>query len=192
MSGANKPPACQLPKLAPQLHPEAPAVIDDALFATLNQRCDIVLSSASAAAVPSLCWGMAGRLLGDRRTVEGWVREDQGRQFLADVRATGRVAAVFSEPYTNLAVQFKGRGASVRAATRDDEAFLREHVGNIVRELARLNFPEAFVRNFFEQPWTLLAAVRFEACETFVQTPGPRAGQPLASGEATGEAGHAA
>lgn len=154
-------------------------MIDDALLHTLNERCDVVMSSSSAAAVPSLCWGMGGRVLADRRTVEGWVREDQARQFLADVRATGRVAAVFTEPYTNAAVQFKGGGAGVRAATRDDEAFLRHHVGNVVRELGRLNIPETFARNFFEQPWTLLAVVRFEATEVFVQTPGPRAGQPL-------------
>jgi predicted RNA-binding Zn ribbon-like protein len=164
-------------------------VIDDALLAKINQHCDVVLSSSSAAAVPSLCWGMAGRLLDDRRTVEAWVREDQARQFLADVRATGRVAAVFSEPYTNVAVQLKGRGGSVRAATRDDEAFLRQHVAQMVRELARVNFNEAFARNFFEHPWTLLAVVRFEAAEIFVQTPGPRAGQPL---NAAPEAGHAA
>lgn len=164
-------------------------MIDDALLAALNQRCDVVLSSSSAAAVPSLCWGMAGRVLDDRCTVEAWVREDQARQFLADVRATGRAAAVFSEPFTNVAVQLKGRsGASVRAATRDDEAFLRHHVGNMVRELARVNFSEAFARNFFEHPWTLLAVVRFEAVEVFVQTPGPRAGQPLHAAEP----GHAA
>jgi hypothetical protein len=163
-------------------------VIDDALLAKLNQHCDVVLSSGSAAAVPSLCWGMAGRVLDDRRTVEAWVREDQARQFLADVRATGRVAAVFSEPFTNVAVQLKGRGGSVRPATRDDAAFLREHVGHMVAELARVNFAEAFARNFFEHPWTLLAVVRFEADEVFVQTPGPRAGQPLHPSEP----GHAA
>lgn len=159
-------------------------MISDALFATLNQRCDVVLSSASAAALPSLCWGMAGRLLPDRRTVQAWVREDQARQFLADVRATGRVAAVFSEPYTNVAVQFKGSGARVRAATREDEAFLREHVGHMVQELARVGFDEVFARNFFEQPWTLLAQLSFEADAIFVQTPGPRAGQALEAGHA--------
>jgi hypothetical protein len=63
-------------------------MIDDALFENISQRSDIVLSSCTADGLPSLCWGMAGRLLGDRRSVEAWVREDQGRQFLADVRAT--------------------------------------------------------------------------------------------------------
>lgn len=163
-------------------------MIDDALLAKLNRHCDVVLSSGSAAAVPSLCWGMAGRVLDDRRSVEAWVREDQARQFLADVRATGRVAAVFSEPFTNVAVQLKGRGGSVRPATRAYEAFLREHVAHMVAELARVNFGEGFARNFFEHPWTLLAVVRFEADEGFVQTPGPRAGQPLHAAEG----GHAA
>lgn len=155
-------------------------MIDDALFETINHRCDVVLSSGGAAGMPSLCWGMAGRLLGDRCTVEAWVREDQGRRLLADVRATGRVAAVFSEPYTSVAVQLKGGDASVRPATRDDEAFLRGHVDNMVRELERLKFSEAFARAFFEQPWSLLAVVRFTASSSFVQTPGPSAGKALA------------
>jgi len=167
-------------------------VIDAALLATLNQRCDVVLSSGSAAAVPSLCWGMAGRVLDDRRTVQAWVREDQARQLLADVRATGRAAAVFSEPYTSVAVQLKGGRASVRAASQEDEAFLRQHVGHMVEQLARVNFGEVFVRSFFEQPWTLLAVVSFEAAAVFVQTPGPRAGQPLGAPDAAAEPGHAA
>jgi hypothetical protein len=139
-------------------------VIDDALFETINQRADIVLSSCSATGEPSLCWGMAGRLLDDRRTVQAWVREDQARQFLADVRATGRV------------VQLKGGGGSVRAASREDEPFLRLHVDHMVQALARVNFNEVFARNFFDQPWTMLAVVSFAATQVFVQTPGPRAG----------------
>ena len=165
-------------------------MIDNNLLVTLNERCDVVLSSSSVAAVPSLCWGMAGRVLDDGRTVEAWVREDQARQFLADVRATGKVAAVFNEPYTNLAVQLKGDEALIRAATRDDEAFLRQHVGHMVTELTRMNIPEAFTRNFFEQPWSLLSVVRFEAADVYIQTPGPRAGQRLEA-RASG-AGHVA
>lgn len=158
-------------------------MIDDALFETINQRADIVLSSCSATGEPSLCWGMAGRLLDDRRTVQAWVREDQARQFLADVRASGRVAAVFNEPYTNIAVQLKGGGGSVRAASREDEPFLRLHVDHMVQALARVNFNEVFARNFFDQPWTMLAVVSFAATQVFVQTPGPRAGQPLTAAE---------
>lgn len=154
-------------------------MIDDALFETLNRRCDIVVGSRSDRLAPSVCWGMAGRVLDDRRGVEVWVREDQGRQFLADVRATGHVAAVFNEPYTNVAVQFKGTDGCVRPATRDDADFLRRHVDHMVRELARVGFGESFARVFFEQSWSLLAVVRFTAAQTFIQTPGPRAGQPM-------------
>jgi hypothetical protein len=128
------------------------AVIDDALLATLNQRCDVVRSSSSAAAVPSLCWGMAGRVLADRRPSRPGCGKTR--------RATGRLAAVFSEPFTNVAVQLKGRGGQVRPATRDDPAFLRVHVAHMAAELARGNFGEAFARNFFEHPWTALAVVR--------------------------------
>lgn len=161
-------------------------MIDDALFALITQRCDVVLSSCSEAGLPSLCWGMAGRLLDDRRTVEAWVREDHARQFLADARATGRVAAVFNEPYTSIAVQFKGRDARVQAAVQDDEDFLRTHVNHMVHELDRVGFDERFARAVFEQPWSVLGVVRFTAAQVFVQTPGPRAGQPLSPSPAGG------
>lgn len=134
--------------------------------------------------MPSLCWGMAGRLSDDRLHVEAWVREDQGRQFLADVRETGRVAAVFNEPYTNIAYQFKGRGARIRQATAEDAEFLRLHVSHMVTELARVFFTEAFARNFFEQPWSLLTVVHFPIEHSFSQTPGPRAGQALPARDA--------
>lgn len=163
-------------------------MIDPALFETLNTRCDVVVSSAGADRLPSLCWGMAGRLLDDRCTVEAWVREDQARQLLADVRASGRAAVVFSEPYTNLAVQLKGRDASVRAATLEDAPLLRRHVEHMVRELERVQFGEAFARTFFEQPWSALAVVRFTAEAYFVQTPGPQAGQPLRDAPGAGDA----
>ncbi len=159
--------------------PTGTALIDTALLETLNTRCDVVLSSVGAGHLPSLCWGMAGRLLEDRRSVEAWVREDQARDFLADVRRSGRVAAVFSEPYTSFAVQLKGRDASVRPATPDDAPLLRRHVDNMVRELERVRFGEAFARAMFEQAWNALAVVRFTAEAVFVQTPGPKAGQPL-------------
>lgn len=153
--------------------------IDDALFTCLNERCDVALSTVSAGGQPTLCWGMGGRLLDDRRTVEAFVREDHARQCLANLRNDGRAALVFVEPFTNVAVQFKGRDTTWRPATREDEPFLRFHVDNMVRELARVQFNATFARAFFEQPWSLLAMVRFTADQVFVQTPGPQAGQPL-------------
>jgi hypothetical protein len=51
----------------------------------------------------------------------------------------------------------------VPAATRADEAFLHAHVKNMVRALEQLQFGEAFARTVFEQPWSLLAVVRFTA-----------------------------
>lgn len=154
-------------------------MIDDPLFEIVNQRSDVVLSSCSARGVPSLCWGTAGRLLDDRRTVEAWVREDWARQLLADVQATRRVAIVFCEPYTNIAVQFKGSDGAVRPAQAGDAEFLRRHVDHMVRELERVQFGETFARAMFEQPWSMLARIRFTGTQVFVQTPGPRAGHPL-------------
>lgn len=165
-----------------------PAVVD-----TLNRRCDVVVASSSAAGYPSTCWGMAGQVLAEGLIVEAWVREDQARQLLADVRATGRVAAVFSEPFTNFAVQFTGVDGQIRAATREDEAFLQRHVGHMVHELDRVGFGEAFARTLFGQSWSQLAVLRFTASQSYIQTPGPRAGTALVAGAGPAGSGqHAA
>mgnify|MGYP000964195960 CR=1 FL=1 len=51
--------------------------LDPAQAERLNTRCDMVVGACSAARVPSVCWGMGGRVHEDRRSVTLWLRRDQ-------------------------------------------------------------------------------------------------------------------
>lgn len=145
----------------------------------LNTRCDVVVASRNERLVPSVCWGMGCHVDEDGRRVTLWLREDQARAVLADIRTNARLAAVFSVPHTCVALQLKGEDARVRAATALDAARLQAHIDNLVREIELVQFHETFTRTLFEQPLEMLVAVEFTVSAVYEQTPGPSAGQAL-------------
>ncbi len=144
----------------------------------MNTRSDVVVSSCSVDLKPSMCWGAGGHVHADGRHVTVWLPRAQAAAMLADIEATGVVAAVFTEPFTSQALQVKGRNARVREARADDGPILARHLDNMIREIARVGFAERFVRAVFDLPLPALAAVEFTVQDLFIQTPGPHAGQP--------------
>lgn len=154
-----------------------PVELNPAQAELLNTRCDVVIGSCSAARLPSVCWGMGGRVHGDRRRVTVWLRKDQAGPLLDDVAATGAISAVFNVPVTLETLQLKGRDASIRAADGADAEWLHGYIGRLVREIALVQFDERFARAAFEQDIASLIAIEFTIAAIFMQTPGPQAGQ---------------
>ena len=149
--------------------------------ALLNARCDVIVASRGAAMRPSVCWAMGGHVHEDRRTITIWLRRDQAGAVPEDVRANGRVSAVFGVPLTSVSLQVKGHDARVRDALHSDAEILRSYAQNMVRELQLISFPEALARTVFEQPLDALLAITFTVHSVFQQTPGPGAGQAIGS-----------
>lgn len=115
----------------------------------LNTRCDALVASRGADLAPSMAWGMGARVSADGRRITVWVVREQAADLLRDVAACGEAAAVFCEPFSSRAMQFKGHDATVRAARRADQARLAEHLEHMVHEIARVGFGESFVRAAF-------------------------------------------
>ena len=147
----------------------------------LNARCDVVVCSRSATMAPSLCWGAGCQFHPDGRHVTVWLARDRAQTVLADITATGSIAAAFSQPYTNVSLQIKGRDAVVRDAREQDRPVLDAYLVNMIREIALVGFGEPLVRSIFDVPMDRLAAIDFTAYSLFEQTPGPRAGHPIAT-----------
>lgn len=145
----------------------------------LNTRCDVVVSSRNDRLVPSVCWGMGGHVDDDGRRATVWLRRDQARPIVADVRANACLAAVFCVPHTSVALQVKGEDARVRAATELDAQRLQAHVDNLVREIELVQLNETFTRTLFEQPLEELVAIEFTVTSVYEQTPGPGAGHAI-------------
>lgn len=145
----------------------------------INSRCDVVVSSRNDRLMPSVCWGMGGHVDEDGRRATVWLRRDQARDVVADVRANARLAVVFCVPHTSVALQVKGEDAGVRAATEADAPHLQAHIDNLVREIELVQLSETFTRTLFEQPLEELVAIEFTVSAVFQQTPGPGAGKAL-------------
>lgn len=103
----------------------------------------------------------------------------QSGALLANLRANGTIAVVFSEPTTHRTLQLKGRDASVALMERTDAQILVAYRKGFAEELAGLGYQEVFARTLLGCTTGDVVAVSFTVAEAFVQTPGPKAGTPL-------------
>lgn len=117
-------------------------------------------------------------------TVTVYLARRQAGQLLRDIEATGRIAAIFSEPSTYLTVQLKASGASTRAATEEDRPALERYRASMEREIQRVGHPPSLPRAMFAWRLDDLVAVTFTPEQAFEQTPGPKAGQLVARSSA--------
>lgn len=158
----------------------AAAVLDSGVLEFLQHRVLVSVASRSVDHVPSLvrCVGFRVHSRPQRLTV--FVRTRYSERVLEDIRATGLVAVVFSEPSTHRTLQVKGTDAVAGPLEEGDWPAVGAHSEAAVAELGRLGYAEQWVRTVFEATPAQVQAVRFTPSSAFGQTPGPRAGAPLA------------
>ncbi len=154
---------------------------DTKLLNLLNTCCDAVVGSRSADLVPSVCWGMGFHMHADGQHATVWLARAQAGQLLADVAATGQLAVSLCQPITNISIQLKGHDAQVRDALPADDPLLQRHLANMAHEIGLVGFGVPFVHAAFHRPLEALVAVDFTIDTQFIQTPGPGAGQPMAT-----------
>jgi hypothetical protein len=138
------------------------------------------VASRSLDHVPSVVRCHGFRVLEKTQRLTVFVRSRHSERVLADVRATGLVAVVFSEPSTHRTLQVKGEDAVVGTLDEGDWPMIGAHMEAAVAELCPLGYGETWVRTVFEATPAQVQAVRFTPTSAFAQTPGPRAGEPLA------------
>lgn len=148
----------------------------------IGRGVSVIVSSCGHDLTPSLMRAVGSAITpaGDRITV--FLNRSQSRQLLQDIARTGRVAAVFSEPYSHRTVQVKATGARLREACPEDEPELQRYCKAMQGELGRIGFGPAFASAMLAYRLEDLSAVEFTPDQAFDQTPGPRAGQPLGAG----------
>jgi hypothetical protein len=150
------------------------------LAAFLEGGVSIVVSSSGGEG-PTL-----GRALGcvvspERCRVTVFLSASANAALVAAVAATGTVAAVFTEPSTNRSVQLKAADARIAPPGDDVGPILSRHIGAFRRELNRIGFDGTFARALMAYDAADLVALSFTPRCSFDQTPGARAGSPLAS-----------
>lgn len=152
---------------------------DEANFALLRTGYMVTVASRDAAHVPSVTRAIGCRVSPDRRRVTVFLLASQSDTLLRDLRATGAIAAVFSQPSTHRTIQLKGSDAAIRAVEPDDVEIIEANAAAALADLALAGFPESFARTIFAYDAPDVVAVGFTPSNAFVQTPGPQAGRRL-------------
>jgi hypothetical protein len=121
------------------------------------------------------------RVSADRRQVMILVSATQSAALLADIRANGIIAVVFSQPRRHLAIQLKGVDAAVVPLTDEDPHLIAAYRRRIGQEIAPIGYDDAFVGAVMSIVPSDVVAITFTPSAAFSQTPGPKAGAPLRS-----------
>jgi hypothetical protein len=161
----------------------AQGTLDSQVLEFLGHRLMVSVASRSAALVPSVVRCVGFRVLDEPQRLAVFVRLREAARVTADVRATQLAAVVFSEPSTHRTLQVKGTDAVVGPLEDGDWPAIAAHVDAAVAELGPLGYTEAWVRTVFEATPAQVQAIRFTPASAFAQTPGPRAGAPLAGAQ---------
>ena len=140
----------------------------------------VQVGTRDARLVPECQRAVGARVEPDREQVTVYVPCGVGERIAADARETGRIAVCFSRIADHHSIQLKGAVSEVRLA----QAGERERIGRYLRSLAEvlgsLGLPHAITLRLAHWP---CFAIRFRVETSFVQTPGPGAGRPVAGVE---------
>lgn len=156
-------------------------ILDEALAAFVQTGVSINAGSRGAGNVPALARANGCRVAADRRSVTVFLAAAKSEALLEAVRGSRTIAVVFSEPPTHRTIQLKGTDAVAAAATGEDRAIAARWVDAFVAALVPLGYSEAVFRALLWADPADLIAVTFTPSAAFDQTPGPRAGAPLAA-----------
>jgi hypothetical protein len=159
-----------------------PPPIGPALAALLARPVSANVASRDNGHRPHLTRAVGFRLAPDLQHLTVFLAASTSACVLADLRANGRIAVVFSEPSTHRTLQVKGSDAVMAPATPDDLVVLRAYWQAFTEEIGALGFGPRVAQTIFEFALDDIVGVRLTPQAAFDQTPGPRAGEALASG----------
>ena len=158
-----------------------PPLIGPEQAALIARRVSIIVGTRDAALRPHVMRALGCRLAGDLRRITVFMAQSSGGAVLDDLRSNALIAVVFSEPSSNRTVQFKGSDAVVAPIEAGDALVVDRYLRGFIEEIAQLGFPENIAHTILGHGPDDLIAVHFTPVAGFEQTPGPTAGQALAS-----------
>lgn len=158
---------------------KGPAVLDEAWAAFIQGGVSIVASSRDREHVPRTARANGCRLSRDRRTVTALFPVSRSRSLIEAADSSGAFAIVFTQPSTHVSLQLKGADARIVETAAADARLVERYARAFAADLEPLGFSREFVRALVGCGTTDLAAIAFTPDAVFIQTPGPRAGEPI-------------
>lgn len=159
----------------------SPPLLAPEFVAMMARGVSVIVASCDARQRPSIMRAVGSRIAPDASRITVYVSRRQSPQLVADVGASGRIAVVFSEPFTHRTVQLKGVQAQIRDAQAQDEPALASYLASMEVEVARVGYAPPFTRAMLAYRLDDLVAISFTPAQAFDQTPGPKAGAALQS-----------
>jgi len=157
-----------------------PTLLSPAHIALVDSGISAIVASRDAQLRPSLMRAVGTHISPDGQQVSVFLRPSQAGQLLADIAAGGPIAVMFSDPPSNHTLQLKATGARIRPAEPGDQAVLRRYLVAMQHCVGQVGYGPDYVAAMLAAPAQDLVAVEFTPEAAFDQTPGPRAGTPLA------------
>jgi len=158
------------------------ADLSPALTRFVTGHLSIHVAASCGDGLATLARGLGARVdPTDTRCLRVLVSRAQSAALLDAIAAGHGMAAVFNEPESHRTVQLKAPGAEVLPADHDDLATHAPYVRAMATRLKVFDTPEPYVHALLACAPEDLAVIRFMPREVFGQTPGPRAGEPMAA-----------
>lgn len=154
-------------------------MIDNDNAAFIQTGVSISLAACAPGRRPCMSRGLACKLIDGCRRIGIALRRSQSAELLENIRLTGRVAVVFSQPTTNRTVQLKGIDAHIEAFDPADQGLIERHLAAFIPEVVALGTPAAMVQALLDYALDDMVMVVFTPSAGFDQTPGPKAGERL-------------
>lgn len=145
----------------------------------IESGVSILVGSRDASLLPECIHAAGARVEGGGAGLTVFLPLATSATTVANLRENGRIAVTFSRPGDHRAVQVKGRVAALREGDEAAREAVERHRGALARALSVVGVPPRLTLR--TACWPCLEA-RLHVEGVFLQTPGPGAGAPLATG----------
>lgn len=164
--------------LEPTTHPDTP--LTDEVAAFIQGGVSIAVASCDAGLHASLARAYACRVSPDRSRITLVLRSSQAAAVLADIRATGRISAAFTQPSTHRTYQLKGTDAVIEPLRPFDHACVDARNEAFWMDVQPFGiYSRELVFAVMGSDPADRTAVSFTPRQVFSQTPGAGAGTRL-------------
>lgn len=127
--------------------------------------------------VPEGARGFGVRVLAGGAELEVFVPEAWGERTFANLADNGRIAVSIARPEDHRSVQVKGSMLAVRPGGDAEHAAIERYREALISKFSVIGYPPSLFHRLNVWPCRV---VRLRVESLFEQTPGPRAGVPLA------------
>ena len=143
----------------------------------LESGVSVLVGTRDRLLVPEAARGFGLRVEAEGRELAVFLPAVWAARTLANLRDNGRIAVAAARPQDHRSVQVKGLAVEIRDGDAEDRAAIARYRERMVTDFAAFGYPPRVLHRITAWPCHV---VRLRVEALFEQTPGPRAGAPLA------------